>query len=365
MRLIRIVLLSLLALAASPAQTVVQGGGDALNQALGAASHGDVFRVLDGHYDALQTSLGVTIVCAPNVNFHSILGGAVTVDGLPVGRSFAMYGGTTVATDFAVNFVVRNCAGTVVFDGLTTTNGRDATIESSAAVSFHACRLYAPAVTGSTVVFSDCDCRSLPTSPAIRATRSEIFLAGGRADGPSRVPPLTLPAAPAAFLIDSSLVVAGDGSTTLAAGIGPSLPPAILGDATSSVIVGPRTRILSAASAPISAGRVTVRETPAVQLFELRRVSGQRVDILTEPGAPVATFVDRHRAPGALPFGLLWIDASALVLDSGTAPSSGVRSVLVDGGSTQFGAGFVLQPATLLGSGELVFGAPTHVVVHD
>lgn len=344
----------------SPAQTVVQGGGDALRRALQNANHGDVLLVLPETYRGFRTGLGVTIVCQPGVYVWDLLAGAVWVDGLPAGRTFAMVGGTTIATDFADNVRVGNCQGAVVFDGVTSSPGRQSRVTNSAAVTFHGCTLFGPDVADSTVAFVDTVIGPLGVFAGIRAARSDVFVAGGIVHGSDVLFP-TIPATPGIALAASTLTVAGDGSTTVAAGIGPSNPPAILGDAGSRVVVGPRVRILSAAPVPVVAGSSTVRETPAVSLSGLMRTLPHRVDTITEPGALVATFVDTVRAPVRSPFGLLWISSNAIVADAGTAPASGVRSFHVPA-SVPIGSAFTLQAGTLLGSGVVVFGPPAAVV---
>lgn len=126
-----------LALAATAtSQTIVSGGGSALQNAINTAAPGDTLIVRAGTYDDLTTQIGVRVVCDPGVIIQRFDASVIEIQNLPAGQTFVLRGATLVPSHpLTTSAYVNACNGIVIFEDIQ--NATTFTVQDCAQVSFH------------------------------------------------------------------------------------------------------------------------------------------------------------------------------------------------------------------------------------
>jgi hypothetical protein len=188
----------------------------------------------------------------------------------------------------------------------------------------------------STVAMTRCNAEgnALPftaPTPGISITGSRVWFSEGVSLGgtPPSGLPFPTPPSPGITLDRSDLFVAGDGSTTIAAGSSPTLTPvaAVVGN-TSNTTVDPDVTLRSHGGAPDHTGNGTFTRSRVPSLLAM--ASATRFDLRLHATTASFGFLLLSTVPARPtqlgPIGDLWLDGSTLfVLDSGPVPPNGDR----------------------------------------
>jgi len=357
----RLAAAALAAIAAAPAQqtVVVQGSFLDYYNALATVNHGDRIVVRAGSYWAAMSTKGITVECDPGVDFTVLKGFNMGCRDLPAGTWFVMRGGTVTNFEGGPPLATENCRGGAVFESVSTTSS-PSRFASSASVALHDCRLRGVSVIDSTVSISRCAITGFAGSPldpaALLVERSEAVVADSTIGGPSSFD------GSGVWLDQGRLIVAGDASTRIeASGAAPAIKAA-----SGTLWIDPRVTLVSAANPKIQ-GPVTVLTTGTPWSIAPAVASGQtlRTDTYVDPGSLLAVLAGWPVIPSPIsPLGSLWVTPSAPVLDIGTVPASGSRTVQVGVPALGSAVPLVIQGIALYPSGVVRLGAPATVVVN-
>lgn len=357
--------------ALSPAQTtwIVASNGTgnftSLDAAYAAAAPGDIILVRAGTYFGAVAQIGVTVLCDSGAVFQAAFNAGIEhgVRNLPAGQTFVFRGGTYVRFPHTqADVVVEDCRGAVVLDGLDVQAGppSDSRVLRSDAVALHGVHVYELRIESSVASLSACDVEApdfSPRDPALTVRSSRVGVAACHITHAGR--PQLNPAGPALALGGAALVTIGGASVV--DGL-----PAVVGTATDELRHDPMVQFRASAP-PAIQGPLTVR-TLSVPSVAADGVAAGQVFTVTTTAAPTsttATHVDLPVPPRAIPpSGDLWIGAGAPAFDVGVVPPTGQRTASLVIPPIARGVPVVLQPVSLLASGQLVLGVPTFVVLN-
>lgn len=368
MTVLRLLAVAVVAGAALCAQQtiIVQGGGQAYDQALLAANHGDTLIVRAGRYQSSTATKGVTVLCDPGVEFGLGLGWfPIGATNLPAGTNFVFRGGRIA---FQMNFsdvAVTNCAGNVVFEGLVDDDGLGISISNCASVAFHRCRFDKATIRDSSLALSECTISGSWAVPSLELIDSEVAIAGGSIRGKDGFQSL-FPPQPGIGLFGGTLTIAGDANTVITAGNGVGFPPPpAITASVGELRIDPAVQLVSSAPSAI-AGGATVRVLPIPSVAASPVASGRpfTASVHAEVGSDTWLLASWLVAPVAFPFGTLWVSPAGPMVDRGIVPPGGYRSWSIVVPALPRGTAVVFQPISVRTTGELVIGTPT-VVVFD
>jgi hypothetical protein len=383
--------------APSRAQTVYTvsqfGGADFLTikEALQSpkVDHRDILHIVGfGPYDmGLTTGKGVRIVGKENIAVN----GTLRVQNLPMEETFAMVAfGSHVSTDNTFQIEFDNCAGRVLFDGLSMDYAFGlpghalpplpyVRIRDCAHVSFNQSRLLDVQVERSTLLVTDSFIDGttawdgMTSTPAIRATDARVHLSEVRIRGGfniSQWPVLGIQAT------RSPLVITG---TPQRSGVwcGVAAPSMYVRNYTwairsdgSTVDVDPAVPLNTTFPHPPTTGGSTFTTRPLPFVYARRVLPGKTMlpRVHAQDGSIVGLFASapiRGPAPIALPpYGQLWLDLpSTLNLGSGIVSGGSLTfSVPVPDIVTPLGTPITLQALTFDGT-TLALSEPVDVVI--
>ncbi len=382
-------LAGLLGIADASGQTIVSGGGAALNQAVQAARRDDHLIVRAGNYDSPVIDRGLRIDFDPGVVLQPDLQGLgfVRIGPIPAGDRLILRGGSVQAGSLYSRVMIDHCDGDVVWIGLTlpTASGfGELRVEGSASVAFHA-PVFPPAqprigngwgiaVADSTVLVADCpvsapfavtrsslslrDCQVVQTYNewALHAEDSQVAILGG--DFPGSTFNLGIYDLPGIDLVRSSLWITGGAQVSAGTGV-VGLHGAIEGDAASSVRFDPSVQLTAPNAAnPIQGGLFRANlVVPALRLAG-QVASGTifPVTVAAAPGDLVQVFVDLPTSALPTPLGPLFVRPGSLILDTYAMPASGAITRTYPMPSLPAAVPLVLQPIRLGANGELAIG---------
>ena len=357
---IRFFAISLLLAPLAAQQTiVVQGGGNALQNAVAQANPGDILVVRAGTYGNTLVDKGITIRCDLGVVIQLVGRGSALGVAVPAGQLFRMRGGSLVGGGGLFPALATSGAGTAIFEEV---GSGSFSIATGTQVAFHRCgfgELNVGLVGGavSNVAFDDCTLNG-----RTQITNARVTMAGGSATGSGN----PLFSFPAFLLVDGTLTIAGD-PTTVIAGNSMGLAPApAIETKGGTLILGPQVRLVSLAPAPIT-GPATVisRFLPSIRSQSAAAGRTFTATVHGEVGSSTHILASLPVGPVTLPFGQLWISTDSLVLDSGIVPASGTRSVSLPLPTTlPPDVPVILQSITTLTNSQLWIGPPTAVFLN-
>jgi hypothetical protein len=333
---------------------IVSGGGFALNQAIAAASPGDLLIVRAGNYVPAWSDRGVSILCDPGVIFESAFGPSLGARGIPVGQTFLLRGGTIQFIGHAGGPVVQSCQGAVRFEDLVHNQPPIGAISDSANVSFRNCHLSHVEVRNSTVALHGCNGVGRIFESALLIRSGNVTISGGSFTGGGQAPFSAMPA----IVLEAGLVtITGDSNTTIAAAGGTSGSVPAIATTGGTIVLDPSVTLRGNASPAVTGPAfVDVVRVPyaSVQLDP----SLLRASIFAEPSALSAALLSWSVPPLPTPFGTLWVHALASVVDFGVVPAGGVRTLQLTVPPLASALPIILQPASLGVNGRIVLGAP-------
>lgn len=308
-------ILALVATSAFAQRTLVvdaSGGGQftEIQQAVLAANPGDTILVRPGLYNGFEVGKGVGIVGGPGVDLRpsSRTPGFITARNLLAGQRLSIREIGTGASGSTVT--IEGCAGSVHLEGLRVGSWFSIlSVRNSSAVTVHQTIVSSTvSIAGASVVFSQCHLNSLETA------LSSVTFAEGTCTG---IQPIRL--------VSGTLAITGDGQTSIRANS--PLPSSAIVTQGGILTIDPQVQLVPSPGLPPISGPATViyRTIPSLRAA---LTSTQLTTALRAPGAFRGhTLLGLPlQSPVATPFGDLWIGAH-VVLDSGSMPPSGVRSV--------------------------------------
>ncbi|HEX5053270.1 MAG TPA: hypothetical protein VFZ65_15955 [Planctomycetota bacterium] len=386
---VRVASVLLLLASVLPAQVVipVMGGGAALQQAVLAASPGDILDVHPGNYSSVTVTRGLRLLLQPGVQ---IVGGpytvSLTISAIPAGETLVVAGGRLQGIS------ALGCAGTVVWDGIyILENFFDVSwidgctgpvacqgvqggasyfaqsriqVRDCSQVSFHGGTLPSVRVTNSTVTFHGVVIPKHNTASGLAIDSGSVSIAGGSMAGgnffslPVELPGISMTQG-TLVLTDGALIIAetywhafypsSPGVSAIEAGSG-----TVVLDPSVSFVTWPGTSGVSGGA------NVTNRSVPSLAM--LRQPGAFHLALRAEPGSVLFTAWNLPLPAIHLPFGELWLDPASPVLAVTAMPASG-RAVV--SGSLPVAPPFqvlVAQSLAWTAAGELLLGVPDRVV---
>lgn len=381
---------------------VVQGGGAALQQAIDGANPGDVLDVHAGTYDAVLIQKGVHVVCRSGVSVVHAQGSALTIRGVPAGESMSWRGGELSASTpgnplwtpvlgvencagavllrtirprltapvlaFTAYLRVLACSGPVVLEdfvaGMANIELSRVAITDCAQVVFRDSADIPPLdVTRSNLLLDGCQILEHNSARGMIVTASDVTVRGGSIRGGLA---FSFAVGMPAIALESGVVTLTGGARII--GFGTSTAPQIAAPAIDSsggrIRLDPSAQLVSFLPNPIR-GPALVSHEPIAQLGSSGNRSGAPflVDVHGEPGSLTATFVSWAVSPTATPYGQLWVDPRAPLLDLAVLPAGGVRQLSATMPNLPLRSLLVMQPISWTSAGTLVVGAAATVVV--
>lgn len=332
--MIRTSLLACLLAHAIGAQTLVSGGGTALQDAVDAASPGDVLLVSAGSYSGLVTQKGVTVVCDPGVTISRFDAAVLRIENVPAGQTFMLRGATIMPSHPQTELGwINGCAGTVILENVVPSfTIRTHIIQNCAQVALHE-------VTGNVTAFSS-NVSLVDCTTSISAGGSRVSMSGGTTNLVSA--------------LNCDTFFAGDVSVTgvifnLSGGTHRHDPD-----------------VTSAVPPALDNGAVLITEhLPATSADPF--VPGTTANVSTEigPGQLGAIAIGFPSPVVPTPIGDFWGGNFMISLMSGVAPASGILSTQFNVPATwNPGEKFVLHGVLVDSSGGLRIGPALVTVVH-
>ena len=353
--------LAALALASAPcAQTIVSGGGPALQNAIVAAAIGDTILVQAGTYDPVLVDKGLTVICDPGVAFTNTAQSiSVQIHVIPVGQTVRWFGGEVLPSTPVGEFRVFLCQGVVQVEGVIAPN---CISNDSAQVSFTDCQFsLRTQVDNSTVAFTNCElhrtlacigsvCSSLEVVDGGTALVTDCVIVG---------PPgfsFISPAAPGIYVDNSTVRLAGSGTSVTGGGV--NIASIRVGPLGGTIDQDP----LAVLNGAVLGGTANVTTVPAIST--VGGTVGQAIPLTTygEPGSFAFAVVGLPIPHVPTPFGDLWLLPPGLVVGSGVLPANGelLANFTVPSGAS--GLSLTFQPVAIQLNGDLIIGSPTVVI---
>jgi hypothetical protein len=338
------------------AQTVVFGGGPALQNAITAAAVGDLLVVQAGDYDAVTIDKGLTIHCEPGVRLLSGTQACVQMHVIPAGQTARWYGGEMVQTGVLAEFRVFLCNGVVEVEGVLSGN---CITNDSPQTSFTNCEFtIRTQVDNSKVLFSNCILhRQLFCSGTVCSGLEVIN--GGTAwvvDSTIIGPPglVFFPASPGIYLDDGTIHLGG--AITSVAGGSPSVPAIRFGSVGGTIEADSLVQINGSID---GVGSVTPSTTPSTST--VGGSEGDTVSVMTysEPGSFALSFVGLPLPRTLTPFGELWMVPPVITVAAGLVPANSELpgNFVIPVGA--YGRSLTFQAGAILSNGDIVLGIPT------
>ena len=322
-----------------------------LQQAITAASPGDVLDVLPGAYSGFQTSKGIhilgraggliEILATPGSNADAFI-----VSNIPAGQRFTMRN-VRVPTFFTARAEFADCAGSIVLENCIVNSLTGAT--SSGRLDFIRCSSahligcsIAIGAEQSFVTLTDCVAESF-TFPSFLAPillrNAHLTLSGSSSRGIQSQ--FLLDPSPGILSFDSDIVVAGDSSHVIETRVSPSsmtASPAISG--TGTLLIDPSVTLISVNGAPTIDPRiiVTTNALPTLSTAGAPIGGSLQTELRTQAGDTYLLALGLagtlQPVPGIL--GNLWLDFPALESVGVAGPSGVVTTMSIIPNSTQF-----------------------------
>lgn len=308
-------------ISAAPSQTVVSGGGPALQNAIAAASVGDTLVVQAGTYDPVLVDKGLTVLCDPNVGFTNTAQNiSVQIHVIPAGQTVRWFGGEMLPSAPKGEFRVFLCDGVVEVEGVVSQN---CIVNDSAQTSFTDCAFTERTQADNSVVaYSNCNlhrlqscigavCSSLEVVDGAVATVIDTEIIGPPGFG------FIFPAKPGIYVDNSTVRLAGAGTTVTGGGL--NIAAIQVGALGATIDQDP----LSTLNGAVVGGTANVTTVPAVSTTG--GASGQVIPLTTygEPGSFAFAIVGLPIPRVPTPFGELWILPPGVVAGSGIVPPGG------------------------------------------
>ncbi len=353
---ISIVLASvLLALPICSQTTYVINSFDGVRITAALARPGDTLIVRPGQYEAPIIRVGLKILCDPGVQLGHHFGSHVRIENVPVGQHLIIRGASMITGHAPSSLVIQNCGGSIIFEDCS--NSRTLYILNAAQVSFNDCSLSGVSVRSSTVAISGGKVLGSNSTSAVSSSASDVVIHNTELSTLN----FFTPELSTVRFNGGTVKIAGD-STVLTSN---ATRTAVITATSGKLHIDPAVQFRSSAAA-ISGGAAIIRERiPSVRA--VGTASGQVFHGVTHAPARDYSFTFASWPTPAIvtPLGVLWIDPSSPVVDSGSMPASELRSfsTLVPALPAR-GLPVVLQPISVSPAGLIRFGLPATIVLN-
>ncbi len=378
-----------------PAQQtiVVTGGGPALQNAIISANPGDRLDVFAGTYSAVLVDKGIYIDCRAGVRVYGNGVPALTAKAVPGNQLLRIRGGEFLTSKsvwptfeasmrvdsntgsvvlespklplvsvYNTRITVINCSGTVVVRGVDVGSAifdtSPFTVIGSARVVFEDCANLTPVgVRTSNLILRNCRIRPANSTKGFSVKSSKVSVQGGRIEGGVM---FSLGYGLPAISMSSGELTLTDGAVIAAYTLMGSSDSAI-STSGGTIRLDPSVQLISSMTNPISGPAIVTNQIiPSISTsFSGRQLTST---VRAEPFSVTGTFVSWSVIPFTSPFGPLWVDFTAPILDLATMPASGSYSFTGTVPVLPPDTLIVLQPISVTRAGALVTGAPLHLL---
>ena len=339
------------------AQTIVSGGGTAMQLAINAASLGDTLLVQAGDYFPITIDFGLTVICEPGARFlNTPADPSVNILSLPVGQTVRWFGGEMAAAQPNGEFRVFFCDGVVAAEGILSEN---CIVNDSPQTSFTNCVFTERTlVDRSTVTFTSCTLQRHQFCAG--ATCSSLEIQDGTATlvdstviGPPGLAPI-FPASAGIYINVGTVRLAGPG-TSVSSGGNPIIPPIVVNGGFGSIEMDPAVLV----NGTPSGAAPTVMTIPSTATTG--GASGAVVPFTSysEVGSLSVTLVGLLSPRLPTPFGEVWLMPPAITVLVGVVPANGSLSGSIVVPATAYAQAVTFHNVALLTGGNLVIGPPT------
>lgn len=359
------------------AQTIVSGGGTALQQAINTAPLGAILDVMPGTYTPVTVTQGVRI----SLRLGAVVGPLIspptappsmTVSALPAGQQFVVEGSGSVnglqligcAGDILVNGInhatfgttmIGSCTGAVLFHRTSCVNTSSTSygtiaISNCAHVSFTACQLSVLTVSASRVSLSQSsNVFSYGSVPGIDLQSGSVVIDGGTIEGAAQ---FSFPLPHPGLRIAGGEVVATGGAVIRSSTLYPA--PWIAIESTGGTIrLDPSVQLIGSVNGP-----VVVQTSEVPSLAVTHNATMLAVALTGEPGSALFTLAGMPMSPVPTPWGEAWLSPADVLIDAVIVPPSGAAGFSLPVANAPPFATLVVQSVALTSTGYLVIGAP-------